>query len=119
MKRGRRQNARHEDAQALRPAFLTPNGDMLAVYANTAPPPHPVYADDAFQRIWRRPIKNLNQGFGVSGGPASAKGTKIYISLRECNDYYYDPSSLGAVGFTAAGCDEVFLFCFLLPSHLF
>ena len=56
-KRGRRQNTRHGDAQALRSAFPTPNGSMVAVDAEAATPPPPVGADNTFHCVFRRPVK--------------------------------------------------------------
>ena len=81
------------------------------------PPPPPVCADDEFHRISRRPIKILTEDLASQVVQLLQKEQRIYISVRECNDYCYDPSSLGAVGFTAAGWDEVFfLFPLSFPS---
>ena len=74
---------------------------MVAVYAPLPPPP-PVGIDDAFHRIYRRPIKILAKDMASQAARCLQKEQRIYISVRERNDYCFDPSSLSAVGFTAA-----------------
>ena len=82
-------------------------------------PPPPFCHDDAFHQVPLKPIKILTQEIASQVAQRLQGEERIFVSVRECNDFAYNASSLGVVGFTAARWEEAFfLFPLSFPSPL-